>query len=83
MMFNVSIYAPRDLGSNHTDSMTDLIDASDLGAYLGNLGLNWKQSDQWHDGRVIIIIEPASPEAEAQVAELQDKLDKIGVVLES
>lgn len=81
-MFKVTLIAPRSHGTDAAGSASVVLGASDLADHLRQLGLNWHQSDQWHEGRVIIIVEPERPAANALIRELQDKLDSIRVVVE-
>lgn len=83
MAFKITTIAPVWAGGEELGSTSTTVDASEVSEHLRVLGLNWKQSDQWHGERVILIIELVDLDAEAQVRELQGKLDSIRAAVET
>lgn len=81
MEFEITLVGPAATGSDQYGTTSSTVGASEVADHLYQLGLNFRQSDQWIDGKVFIVIEPVKLDAEAKVRELQDKLDSIQGIL--
>lgn len=71
-MFKVTVYSADATGLAHT------VPADELHDYLRKIGLNWKQSDQWHQDDVMIVVRPCSREDEAE--RLRGQLQQIAEI---
>lgn len=67
------------LSSKHGQSY-HTVGASEVNERLRQIGLEWKNADQFYDHEVIITIRPFDPDIEGHQAELEGRLAKIAEI---